>query len=113
MELKPCPFCGWKKARVLSRYVCTRYRYIEDYRLYSEERRAYIRCNRCHAHGGSVTGFITKGFKPIMTMPTWEEREIFADSQPQTCPPPLPEWATTKEALEEKAAEKWNRRYEQ
>lgn len=112
MDLKPCPFCGWEKARVLSRYVRTRYRYIKDWRLYSEERRYYVRCNRCFAHSGSVKGFITKSFKPIMTMPTWDEREIFADSQPHSCQPPLPEWATTKENMEEEAVKIWNRRAE-
>ncbi len=109
-ELKPCPFCGWKKARVFSRYVRTRHHYIYDWGLFSEERRYYVRCNRCFAHSGSVTWFITASFKPIMVMPTWEEIDIFSDSQPYSCKPPLPEWAKTKEEMEEEAIKIWNKR---
>ena len=48
-----------------------------------------------------------------MIMPTWDEKEMFKEFEPLSCPPELPRWATTKEEMEEEAVEIWNKRTEE
>lgn len=45
-ELKPCPFCGSYKLKFEKK--ATKYKGCKAYV-------AYIRCNSCHARGGTVT----------------------------------------------------------
>ena len=45
-ELKPCPFCGGTKLKLAKK--TTKYKGHEAYV-------ASIRCNSCHARGGTVT----------------------------------------------------------
>ncbi len=120
-ELKECPFCGWKKARIVSRYAPGgwRIRYIDKFKLQTRERKYYVRCNRCFAHGGIVSGQIVDSFvKAIPSWMGWEDREkhLFADDEnplEETEKPELPTWVKTKEQLQEKAAELWNMRAEE
>ena len=119
-ELKECPFCGWKKARIISRYSPggRRIRYIDKFQLQTHERKYYVRCNRCFAHGGIVSGQIMDSFvKAIPSRMAWEDRveHLFVDEenqQEEAEKPALPSWVTTKERLQEKAAALWNMRKE-
>lgn len=45
-ELKPCPFCGSTKLKLVKK--ATKYHGRKAYR-------ASVRCNCCHARGGTVT----------------------------------------------------------
>ena len=86
-ELKPCPFCGSTKLKIeyKSQYAG---RNGLDCRV---EMHTYsVRCNVCHARGGSSGGRVI--------------------NDPWTRCVPLPDWATTDEALKERAIEAWNRR---
>lgn len=86
-ELKPCPFCGCTKLKIeyKSQYAG---RNGLDCRV---ELHTYsVRCNVCHARGGSSGGRVI--------------------NDPWTHCVPLPDWATTDEALKERATEAWNRR---
>ena len=122
-ELKPCPFCGCEKARLIGKHEpgSTRIRFIGDYRLYTEGRRYYAKCNRCHAHSGSVSGNIVKSFT-IYKGFHLDERSVdrlFVDDydNPFEGPekrkkPELPDWVSTEEQIKERAAAIWNRRPE-
>lgn len=86
-KLKPCPFCGSAKLKIeyKSQYAG---RNGLDCRV---EMHTYsVRCNVCHARGGSSGGRVI--------------------NDPWTHCVPLPDWATTDEALKERATEAWNRR---
>ena len=53
-KLKPCPFCGWKRVSITGR---------REYHSYLWDKGVYkcivsAKCNKCHARGGSVSGFI-------------------------------------------------------
>lgn len=48
---KPCPFCGKTK---LSLDCKSKNEYKGCFRTYS------VRCNSCHARGGTVSGFVKK-----------------------------------------------------
>lgn len=116
-EIKPCPFCGWDKARIYNKYLTYRVHYIEDYRLTTEKKRFYVRCNRCFAHGGSVTGQIVKSFAKFRLNfnPSWiGDDKLFVDDYDnpleETVKPELPSWAKTKVEMEEQAITLWNRR---
>ena len=86
-DLKPCPFCGGTKLKVDRKSRLAGWNGL-DMRV---EMHTYsVRCNTCHARGG------TAGGRVIYT--PWTR-----------CAPP-PDWATTDKALEEKAIEAWNRR---
>ena len=50
-ELKPCPFCGWKKARVTERKIEGSYYYIDNRFV---KIRFAVMCNKCKAKGASV-----------------------------------------------------------
>lgn len=61
----------------------------------------YVSCNRCKARGGVVTGQIVAA------------KRSFRDVDPFGEPTeniPIPDWTTTTDELERKAAEAWNRR---
>ena len=51
-ELKPCPFCGWKKARVIERKIEGSYRFYNKYDFATI--RFAVMCNKCKAKGASV-----------------------------------------------------------
>ena len=116
-QLKPCPFCGWKNQRIYSRYLHTSIKYLGDngWRLRTDTRRYYVRCNRCYSHGGTVTGAIMNSLeKPRLNYnPFWLGDDLLVDDVVQGEPeekPELPPWVKTKAELEEKAAELWNMR---
>lgn len=52
IDLKPCPFCGWNKARVTERKIAGSYHYY-DKRDFVKIRFA-VMCNKCKAKGASV-----------------------------------------------------------
>ncbi len=87
-ELKTCPFCGSKKLKIQGTH-----RRIG--RTGTDEpvaRETFsVRCNVCHARGGAVGG------KVILTRLRLRESE-------------LPNWASSRDSLKEKAIEAWNRR---
>lgn len=88
-KIKPCPFCGGTKLKVESKSVLDGY--AGD--IHRVERMTFsVRCNSCHARGGTASGRVIKSFRLTMT-----EKD-------------LPEWATTDTKLKEKAIEAWNRR---
>ena len=116
-ELKPCPFCGWNKARIYSRYQGMKIRFIDDYRLTAEDRRYYVRCNRCYAHGGAVSGYRVVSFVKCRAIRIYDQDSSdspFVDDETikaeEAKKPDLPDWVSTKEALHEKAIARWNRR---
>lgn len=87
-DLKPCPFCGNKKLKIqgIQRKIgVTGTDELVAHETYS------VRCNVCHARGGSAGG------KIILTRLRLRESE-------------LPDWASSRESLKEKAIEVWNRR---
>ena len=43
-ELKPCPFCGSTKLKLIEKTTKYKVHYV-----------AFIRCNSCYARGGTVT----------------------------------------------------------
>lgn len=50
-ELKPCPFCGHTKSRVMKKKIAgSRYCIPCSYIQY----RYYVMCNKCYAKGGSI-----------------------------------------------------------
>lgn len=82
-ELRACPFCGSTKLKVeyKSRYAGS------DGLGHRVELHTYsVRCNACHARGGSCGGRIARD------------------------PRAQPNWATTATALKARAIEAWNRR---
>lgn len=86
--LNPCPFCGSKKLKIQGtqrKIGATGTDEPVACETYS------VRCNVCHARGGAVSG------KVILTRLRLRESE-------------LPNWASSKEALQEKAIKVWNRR---
>lgn len=89
-ELKPCPFCGGTKLKIERKSTLAGYNGADD-RV--EQHTFSVRCNSCHARGGAVGGKV---------MPY--ARMFFMGEMP------LPEWATTDDALQNKAILAWNRR---
>ena len=60
-NMSPCPFCGGNKFSVDCKSVA---RYRGYYQTYS------VRCNSCHARGGSVSGYTQSyhvGNEPIVS----------------------------------------------
>ena len=87
-ELKPCPFCGSTKLKIesKSRYAgCTGIDALVEQDTYS------VRCNVCHARGGTGGGRVIKS-----------HLYVYRDN--------MPEWAVTSEELKQKSIEAWNRR---
>ncbi len=87
-ELKPCPFCGSKKLKIQG--TGRRIGVIGTDEPVTRETFS-VRCNVCHARGGAVGG------KVILTRLRLRESE-------------LPNWASSRDSLKEKAIEAWNRR---
>lgn len=91
LKLEPCPFCASTKLKLDKKSKHAGYNGLDwpvKYNTYS------VRCNVCHARGGSVGGKVIPHFnffKGDMNLH-------------------LPEWATTDEELREKAISAWNRR---
>lgn len=89
-ELKPCPFCGSTKLKVDKKSKHVGYNGLDhriEYHTYS------VRCNVCHARGPACGGKV---------MPY--DRLFYMGEMP------LPNWATTDDALINKAIEAWNGR---
>lgn len=87
-ELKPCPFCGSKKLKIQG----TQRKIGATGTDEPVARETYsVRCNVCHARGGATGG------KIILTRLRLRESE-------------LPDWASSRDSLKEKAIEEWNRR---
>lgn len=87
-ELKPCPFCGSKKLKIQGTHGRIGATGTDE----PVTRETYsVRCNVCHARGGAVGG------KVILTRLRLRESE-------------LPNWASSKDSLKEKAIGAWNRR---
>lgn len=89
-ELKRCPFCGSKKLKILG--TQRKIGVIGTYEPVARETYS-VRCNVCHARGGAAGG------KVILTRLRLRESE-------------LPNWASSRDSLKEKAIEEWNRRAE-
>ncbi len=91
-ELKPCPFCGSTKLKIMSKSAKAGYTGIDepvDNMTFS------VRCNVCHARGGAIGGKAIRG------------RRYFTHGGD------LPQWATTVHILREKAIALWNTRTQQ
>ena len=91
-DLKPCPFCGSTKLKVDKKSKFAGYNGL-DRRV--EQQTYSVRCNVCHARGGAAGGKVIYG-----------DRLFFMGEVP------LPSWATTSDALQNKAIIRWNRRAE-
>ena len=79
--LRKCPICGGEKLKIESKTKDIPYRHVRQHTL-------SVRCNKCHARGGTVSGEI--GNYSFGT--------------------PVSEKHTTLKELEEKAIEAWNNR---
>jgi Lar family restriction alleviation protein len=90
VDLKPCPFCGDTKLKIDKKSV--RDGYIGG-GVRNDRMTFSVRCNCCHARGGAVGGKI----KPF---------GISEDRLPNV-------EMFTKEDLEKKAIQAWNRRVNQ
>lgn len=88
IELKPCPFCGGMKLKIESKQTKAGYTGIDA--LVMQETHS-VRCNVCHARGGANGGKVIHS-----------RLDVYRDN--------MPKWATTSEALQQKAIEAWNRR---
>ena len=94
-ELKPCPFCGYKNAKISERrnringgHYCD-----DDYCMEVVIKiSANVMCNCCHAKGGTAVGFIESDLFP----PSDRMKRTF-NVEPIT-------------AIWERAENKWNRR---
>lgn len=89
-KLEPCPFCGSTKLKIESKSAfcgCNGLGTRVEQHTYS------VRCKSCHARGGTAGGRVL----PYYTAFYMGEF-------------PLPIWATTDDALKNKAIIAWNRR---
>lgn len=89
VELKPCPFCGSTKLKVMSKSAKAGYTGVED-RVNNIT--FSVRCNVCHSRGGAVGGKVIVGTRYL------------------TFGGDLPQWATTCHILRQKAIYLWNTR---
>lgn len=90
MELDNCPFCGSERLKLEHKSRLAGWTGI-DARV--EYVTVSVRCNGCHARGGTAGGKVIRS-----------HMDIYRDA--------MPEWATTIEQLEALAARAWNRRAE-
>lgn len=89
LELKPCPFCGYKKARVMWKKIAgTNY---QHYACSFIQQRYYVMCNKCYAKGGSIV----------------TARMSYGNPSPYT---PIRYSKELCESYKQKAIEKWNKR---
>lgn len=99
-KLKPCPFCGSKNLHHEMKVNRIKYNGL-DMRV--EQRTYSVRCNKCHARGGTAGGKVIPYWNynenPFTGEPL-DDRGIFE----------LPDWATTDSVLWKKSTEAWNRR---
>lgn len=86
-ELKPCPFCGGTKLKMVRKSRLAGWNGL-DMRV--EMHTFSVRCNTCHARGGAAGGRVMNDPWTLCTQP--------------------PDWATTDKTLETKAINAWNRR---
>lgn len=87
MNLEPCPFCGSGKLKIV--------RKSREIRVTGYPRRVHqesfsVRCNVCHARGGTASGKIVQG--------------LYED---------IPSWSAKESDIVQQAAELWNKRDEQ
>jgi Lar family restriction alleviation protein len=87
-ELLPCPFCGSKKIKLDRK---SKYAGYNGADMIVEQHTYSVRCNVCHARGGTVGGKVLFG------------SSIFGKDI-------SPSWATTDVELKEKATNAWNMR---
>lgn len=87
--LIPCPYCGEEKRLSLDRKTTLAGHNGMDMRVNLHT--FSVRCNVCHARGGTAGGKVVTKLRLHPDLP-------------------LPEWATTDEVLIEKAVAAWNRR---
>ena len=87
-ELKPCPFCGGTKLKLDKKQTEAGYTGIDA--LVKREVHS-VRCTVCFARGGAVGGKVIHS-----------RLDVYRNN--------MPNWATTKEELQQKAIELWNRR---
>jgi hypothetical protein len=86
-ELKPCPFCGSTKLTIDYKSTSVGHNGLGQ----RVERHTYsVRCNVCHARGGTVGGKVVSHYRFL------KEK--------------LPEWETTDDVLRNKAILTWNNR---
>ena len=85
-ELKKCPFCGSDKLKIEKKKTQTRYYGIGSLENYT----ASVRCNVCHARGGTTSGFVRN--RRFVEENNWLKDEI------------------SIEELDRRAIELWNNR---
>ena len=85
-ELKPCPFCGGTKLKVDGCVKTTNFSKNRGL----DEARFSVRCNKCHARGGTQSGYTRNGFYSLS-----EDGEKLLESGEQ---------------IRARAIEAWNRR---
>lgn len=103
MELKPCPFCGWARAKVHKRFRGYQWMGPLVAEIRVDKVSYYVACNRCKARGGVATGQVVTCRRHFEYANPLEE---------PTTSIPAPDWATTTDELERQAVEAWNRRAE-
>jgi hypothetical protein len=56
IKLKPCPFCGSEKVKIEGKNKKALFYEGLEHRTYA------VRCNKCHARGGTASGYIRNLF---------------------------------------------------
>lgn len=85
-ELKPCPFCGGTTLKIEGQ--CKTTSYSKNRGL--DEFRCSVRCNKCHARGGTASGYTRNAFYALNEI----GKELLKHP----------------DQIKEKAIEAWNRR---
>ena len=80
-KIEPCPFCGSNKTKIEYKGKDINYRHVRTITM-------SVRCNRCHARGGTVSGEV-----PNYTFGKPDSKKL-----------------TTIKDLEKLAIERWNGR---
>ena len=87
MEIKPCPFCGSGKLKIVDKRKKAGFTGL-DAPVYLAS--FSVRCNICHARGGTASGKVVDCADRL-----------------------APSWSVKEQDLIQRAAELWNRRDEQ